>query len=93
MIWLRIVSIWGMVLFSSAPAVVPAMSSGPQVLRMTKEELRPLLGHPEVVILDVRVGEEWNRSPWKIPGAVREDPLQGGSWMDKYPRDKTYIFY
>ena len=45
-----------------------------EVPRMTKEELRPLLGDPSVVILDVRVGRSWTESDRKIQGAVRRIP-------------------
>jgi len=41
---------------------------------MTKEELKPLLGHPEVILIDVREPDDWNKSKEKIQGAVREDP-------------------
>ncbi len=62
--------------------------------KMTKEELRPLLGDPNVVIIDVRLDGEWKKSESKIKGAVREDPekpIKG--WADKYPIDKTLVFY
>ena len=62
--------------------------------KMTKEELRPLLGDPNVVIIDVRLGDEWNKSESKIKGAVREDPEKAiKDSADKYPKDKTLVFY
>jgi hypothetical protein len=65
-----------------------------QVPRMTKEELRPLLGDPDVIILDVRVGRSWTESQWKIQGAIREDPsAEVASWAHKYPLDKTLVLY
>ena len=71
-----------------------AMGKGPEVPRMTKEELLPMLGRPDVVILDVRVGDEWKKSPWKIKGAVRENPEKGVQPVaEKYPKDKTYVLY
>jgi len=54
-----------------------AMGKGPEVPGMTREELLPLLGSADVIILDVRVGDEWKKSPWKIKGALREDPEKG----------------
>jgi len=62
--------------------------------RMTKEELRPLLGNPDVIILDVRLESEWESSESKIRGAVRENldkDIQ--TWANKYPREKTLVFY
>jgi hypothetical protein len=29
----------------------------------------------------------------KIKGAVREDPKQVSSWIDKYPKDKLLVLY
>ena len=65
-----------------------------KVPRMTKEELKALLGNPEVVILDVRLAAEWKRGALKIQGAVREDPEKDfKTWASKYPKDKTLVFY
>jgi hypothetical protein len=63
------------------------------VPRMSKEELQPMLGNPDVIIIDVRAGGDWTAKDSKIKGAVREDPGQVDSWIDKYPKDKTLIFY
>ncbi len=64
------------------------------VPRMTKEELKSLLGNPEVVVLDVRIADEWKRTDLKIKGAVREDPEKDyRSWAANYPKDRTLVFY
>ncbi len=63
------------------------------VPRMTKEELKPLLGNPDVIIIDVRANTDWEGDTLMIKGAVREDPTQVASWMDKYPKGKTLLFY
>jgi len=36
-----------------------AMGQKVEVPRMTKEELKPLLGNPDFIILDVRESEGW----------------------------------
>jgi hypothetical protein len=65
-----------------------------KVPRMTKEELKSLLGNPDVIVLDVRIADDWKRSDLKIKGAVREDPEKDyRSWASKYPKDKTLVFY
>ena len=70
----------------------PAITA--EVSRMAKEELKALLGNPDVIILDVRAGFDWEDSEWKIPGAVREDPKKEvRSWAEKYPKEKTLILY
>ena len=63
------------------------------VPRMTKEELKPLIGDPNVIVIDVRSMGDWQKDTLMIKGAVREDPVDVASWMDKYPKDKTIVFY
>jgi len=65
-----------------------------EVSRMTKEELKALLGSSGITILDVRAGLDWEDSEWKIPGAIREDPRKEvKSWAEKYPKKKTLVLY
>jgi hypothetical protein len=65
-----------------------------EVPRMSTEELNALLSSPEVVIIDVRTGGDWDKSKEKIKGAVREDPNKNAkSWADKYSKDETIILY
>lgn len=61
--------------------------------RISKEELRAMMGRPEVMIIDARIGSSWRASNQKIKGAVREDPDIPGTWFGKYPQDKVLIFY
>jgi len=65
-----------------------------KVPRMTKEELKSLLGNPDLIVVDVRIAAEWKRADLKIQGAVREDPEKDyKTWASKYPKDKTLVFY
>jgi hypothetical protein len=61
--------------------------------RMTKEELKGLMGKPDIVLIDVRAQSDWDGSKEKIQGAVREDPKKVKEWASKYPKDKSLIFY
>jgi rhodanese-related sulfurtransferase len=61
--------------------------------RISKEELQAMLGNPDLVIIDDRTGSDWTASEFKIKGAIREDPNKVEAWMDKYPKDKTLVFY
>ena len=63
------------------------------VPRMTKEELKGMLGKENVVIIDVRSEIDLDKSHLKIQGAVIEDPGKVDTWMAKYPKDKTLVFY
>ncbi len=61
--------------------------------RMTKDDLKAMMGNPDLLIIDIRYGKDWTDSGLKIRGAVREDPEAFDSWANKYPKDKTLIFY
>jgi hypothetical protein len=76
------------------PVLGAEMTLGPEsVPRITIQELKGLLGSPDVVIIDVRQPHDWNESEVKIKGAVREDPHRFGSWLSKYPSDRTIVLY
>ena len=65
-----------------------------KVPRMTKEQLKELMGKPDMVILDVRSSSDWAKGQTKIQGAVREDPGKPTkTWAEKYAKDKTIILY
>jgi rhodanese-related sulfurtransferase len=63
------------------------------VSRITKEQLKGMLGDPNTAIIDVRANVDWVGSNLKIKGAIREDPRRVNSWMEKYPKEKTLVFY
>jgi len=73
--------------------ILASMAMAQEVPKITKEEVKGMLGNAEVIIVDVRLGGDWDGSKLKIKGAVREDPRNIGSWVDKYPKEKTLIFY
>jgi rhodanese-related sulfurtransferase len=73
---------------------LPDLAPDAKIPRVTKEELKLMLDRPGVIIIDVRIEDEWKKSEWKIKGAVREDPEKDiQSWAEKYPKDKTLVFY
>jgi hypothetical protein len=63
------------------------------VPRMTKDELKALLGSPDLLIVDVRLDRDWKGSDLKIKGAIREEPRDVESWANKYSKDKTLVLY
>ncbi len=65
----------------------------PEVPRITKEELKDLLGSPDVVLLDCRPDEQWRTAEQKLPGAIHENPLQVASWASKYSKESKIIIY
>ena len=64
-----------------------------EVPKITKEEIKGVLSYSDLIIIDVRYGRDWEGSALKIKGAVREDPRNVDSWIDKYSKDKTLVFY
>jgi hypothetical protein len=78
-------------LWMGAALITACASDDPP--RMTTEELKGMLGDPELVVVDVRAGGSWTDSTTKIKGAVREDPAAVQNWVQKYPKDKTLVFY
>lgn len=69
------------------------LATAKDVPRMPVDELKALLGTPDVVIIDVRINGDWNGSTEKILGAVREDPRDVRSWAKKYSKEKTLVLY
>ncbi len=61
--------------------------------RISREEVRPLIGDPGVMILDARTGWGWKESDKKIKGAVRVDPADVGSWAGSLPKGKLIVVY
>jgi hypothetical protein len=70
-----------------------AGKSNEEDVRVTAQELKEMLGGPDLIVVDVRDPVSWSKSDLKIQGAVREDPKNPSAWKDKYPRDKTIVFY
>ncbi|MBW2148869.1 MAG: hypothetical protein JRG73_19165 [Deltaproteobacteria bacterium] len=81
------------VILATVGLFVMTAAAAELVPRMTKEELKKLLGNSDIILMDVRTGKSWKDSEFKIKGAVREDPKKFDSWADKYPKDKTLILY
>jgi hypothetical protein len=76
--------------FSSPAAAAPTPGDVP---RMTIDELKAQQSNPDVIVLDVRSTHDWEDTSTMIKGAIREDPTKMGSWIDKYPKDKTFALY
>jgi rhodanese-related sulfurtransferase len=87
---------WARVLFVALFAFVSYPSTGGQAAeapRMAKEQLKAQLGHPDVVVIDVRAFTDWVMTKEKIKGAVRENPRDVEDWSGKYPKDRTIVLY
>jgi hypothetical protein len=62
-------------------------------LFIAKDALKAMLGKGDMTLVDLRFGPDWTDATLKIKGAIREDPMKPGQWIDKYPKDKLLVFY
>jgi rhodanese-related sulfurtransferase len=72
---------------------VALRSEAADVLRISKDDLRGMLGSPDLVIIDVRTEKEWKKSDKKIVGSTWEDADEFDNWSKKYPNEKTIVLY
>jgi len=70
-----------------------ACAAAPEAPRIDKETVKGWLGNPQVVIVDVRAGDDWKDSKTKIKGAVRQDPKAVQTWAASLPKDKKIVLY
>lgn len=87
--WMAVLLLVGLV----AGFALAATAGTEDVPRITKEKLKEMSGNPDLVILDVRIGKDWDASEFKIKGAVREDPEKIDEWKDKLSKEKTIVLY
>ena len=80
-------------LFLTAPHVVAQTQAQDDSCFITRDELKLVLGGPDMTLIDMRFGRDWTDATLKIKGAVREDPMKPGMWIDKYPKEKMLVFY
>jgi rhodanese-related sulfurtransferase len=64
-----------------------------EVKLIDKDELKVMLGNPDLVILDVRSGKDWSSSEFKIKDAVRLTGENREAVMQKFSKDRTLVFY
>ena len=63
------------------------------VPRLSTDQLKELLGAPDLVLLDGRIAKEWRKSDRKIAGAIRADPHDVSSWAGDYSKDQKIVVY
>jgi predicted sulfurtransferase len=73
--------------------IIISVFAAENVPRISKENLKELLGNPDVIILDVRNSENWQESEFKIKGAIRRIPKFFDTWVNEFPRDKRLFLY
>jgi rhodanese-related sulfurtransferase len=84
--------LWILVLLL-AVGFATAVADAEQTPRMSKEELKGMLDNPDLVIVDVRTGKDWDASEFKVRGARRMEPDKFDSWKGEFPKDNTIVLY
>jgi|WetSurMetagenome_2_1015567.scaffolds.fasta_scaffold755622_2 hypothetical protein len=80
---------WAMVMMVSLMVAFSwACSSAAGAPRVDKETVKGWLGNPQVVIVDVRAGSDWQDSKTKIKGAVRQAPKGVQTWVPVSPKTR-----
>ena len=90
---MRLSATWAVTLCLTVVGISALAALAQEAPRITKEELKEMLGNPDVIIIDLRLGRDWENSELRIDGALREDPGKLNSWISKYPREKTLVLY
>jgi hypothetical protein len=80
-----------LLIFSST--VFSAADNDKNVPGISVDQVKQLLNNSDVIIIDVRKYRNWWRSSKKILSAVRENPSKVDQWAQKYPKNKSLIFY
>jgi len=90
----RMIAVAGVVVLIMVAGGCTLISAGSgETERISAEQLQGMLGRSDVIVVDVRSSSDWNKSELKIKGAVREELSAISSWIDKYPKGKTLVFY
>lgn len=82
-----------LIIFVFALELFSTSAISKDVPRMTKEELKAMMGNPDLIIIDVRYEEHWKGSDRMVKGAIREGYDNVKSWADKYGKDKILVLY
>jgi len=69
------------------------ISQAGNVPLMTADELKAMLGDPDLVVLDVRRGKDWKSSEFKIQSAAYAKPEAYDQWANTYSKSKKIVLY
>lgn len=68
-------------------------ASAADIERITKEQLKEMMGSANPIIVDVRREKHWKDSASKIKGAIRGNPESFETWSDNYPKTSVLVLY
>jgi len=94
MLWKAAGFLFALILaLGGAGCAAPGKIATGDVPRMQADELLARLGDPALVVIDVRSAGDWDGSPVKIKGAIREASKGVSEWASNYPKEKTIVLY
>jgi rhodanese-related sulfurtransferase len=70
-----------------------AWSAASDTPRISKEKLKTMLNDPRLIIIDTRVKQQWDKSEYKLPKALHQNPWEADEWAKDFPRDRTVVSY
>ena len=75
------------------PAILVAGDAKDEVPKISIQDLKDKMDHGEVLIIDVRTGNDYVRSKFKIKGAVRISIVHLAEQSNTLPQDKEIVTY
>lgn len=82
-VWIGIFGI--SILIPAAPA------RAQEVPRMSKEQVREIMGNPGVAVIDVRTEAQWKAAKAKVEGADRQNPMDFAA--NRYSKNQILVLY
>jgi hypothetical protein len=86
-------ALFGLVIGSLCGSGLAPSAVAADVPLITKDELKAALGDADLVILDVRKGQDWKASEFKIQGALRAAPDEFDDWGSTNDKKKKIVLY
>ena len=80
-------------IFTAVFTLLTSIGIAANTEKITKEELKKIMGEETVLILDVRTGRDWSSSEFKIKGADRVNLKEFNTLSNRYPKDNTLVLY
>jgi rhodanese-related sulfurtransferase len=77
---------------AAGPLSIRAASTA-DIPRITKDGLKARMGEANMIIIDVRLADDWDKSEEEIAGSVHHDPDAVESWSGAYSPDQILVLY
>jgi rhodanese-related sulfurtransferase len=81
------------IVFLLAPLSILNAHHVDDISRISKEKVLEMMDQPDVLIIDSRSTEEYDKASQKIKGGMRLNLLKLADFMADVPKSKTLVFY